>query len=177
MEEGKFGDVKPVGEGVSEMRIDYGPGYRAYFIKRERTVILLLCGGDKKTQARDIAKAKKLARERVRSNGRWRFKTAPFDAAEVLDTEEAIEEYIAAAFETEDPAFIAKALGTVARARNMSKLAREDGHKPAGALSCAERQGQPGVRNYHQGDACARAQAGASAGASWSFGLRCGGPG
>ena len=63
MEEGKFGDVKPVGEGVSEMRIDYGPGYRAYFIKRERTVILLLCGGDKKTQARDIAKAKKLARE------------------------------------------------------------------------------------------------------------------
>jgi probable addiction module antidote protein len=55
------------------------------------------------------------------------LKTAPFDAAEVLDTEEAIEEFIAAAFETEDPAFIARALGTVARARNMSKLAEEIG--------------------------------------------------
>ncbi len=55
------------------------------------------------------------------------LKTAPFDAAEVLDTEEAIEEFIIAAFETEDPAFIARALGTVARARNMSKLAGEIG--------------------------------------------------
>ncbi len=55
------------------------------------------------------------------------LKTAPFDAAEVLDTEEAIGEFIAAAFETEDPAFIARALGTVARARNMSKLAEEIG--------------------------------------------------
>lgn len=51
------------------------------------------------------------------------LKTAPFDAAEVLDSEEAIEEFIAAVFETEDPAFIARALGTVARARNMAKLA------------------------------------------------------
>jgi probable addiction module antidote protein len=55
------------------------------------------------------------------------LKTAPFDAAEVLDTEEAIEEFVAAAFETEDPAFIARALGTVARARNMSELAEEIG--------------------------------------------------
>ena len=55
------------------------------------------------------------------------LKTAPFDAAEVLDTQEAIEEFIAAAFETEDPAFIAQALGIVARARNMSKLAEEIG--------------------------------------------------
>jgi probable addiction module antidote protein len=55
------------------------------------------------------------------------LKTAPWDAAEFLDTDEAVEEYIAAAFETEDPAHIAKALGTVARARNMSKLAKEIG--------------------------------------------------
>ncbi|MBO0764843.1 MAG: putative addiction module antidote protein [Hyphomicrobiaceae bacterium] len=55
------------------------------------------------------------------------LKTAPWDAAEYLDTDEAVEEYIAAAFETEDPAFILKALGTVARARNMSKLAEEIG--------------------------------------------------
>jgi putative addiction module killer protein len=50
-------------EGVSEMRIDYGPGYRVYFIQPQRTVVLLLCGGDKSRQARDIARAKKLAKQ------------------------------------------------------------------------------------------------------------------
>ena len=60
---GNPGDVKPVGEGVSEMRIDYGPGYRLYFKQDGDTVVILLCGGDKKTQARDIARAKMLARE------------------------------------------------------------------------------------------------------------------
>jgi putative addiction module killer protein len=63
LEDGNLGDVKPVGEGVSEMRIDYGPGYRVYFVRTGRTAILLLCGGDKRKQERDIAKAKKLAGE------------------------------------------------------------------------------------------------------------------
>jgi len=57
------GDVEPVGEGVSELRIHYGPGYRVYFQQRGAVVIVLLCGGDKKTQAHDIATAKKLAKE------------------------------------------------------------------------------------------------------------------
>ena len=57
------GDVEPVGEGVSELRIRYGPGYRVYFQQRGDILIVLLCGGDKKTQARDIATAKKLAEE------------------------------------------------------------------------------------------------------------------
>ncbi|HZH10577.1 MAG TPA: type II toxin-antitoxin system RelE/ParE family toxin [Microvirga sp.] len=60
---GNPGDVKPVGEGVSEMRVDYGPGYRIYFVQRGQVVALLLCGGDKSSQSRDIEKAKALAKE------------------------------------------------------------------------------------------------------------------
>jgi putative addiction module killer protein len=59
---GLAGDVKPVGEGVSELRIDCGPGYRVYFTKRGSTVVILLAGGDKRTQATDIRTAIRLAR-------------------------------------------------------------------------------------------------------------------
>ncbi|MBA3560984.1 MAG: type II toxin-antitoxin system RelE/ParE family toxin [Gemmatimonadaceae bacterium] len=59
---GNPGDVRPVGEGVSELRIDYGPGYRVYFIARGETLVILLAGGDKRTQARDIEVALELAR-------------------------------------------------------------------------------------------------------------------
>jgi putative addiction module killer protein len=60
---GNPGDVKPVGEGVSELRIDYGPGYRVYFVQRGHTLVVLLAGGDKHTQDRDIKTALELARE------------------------------------------------------------------------------------------------------------------
>ena len=60
---GNPGDVKPIGSGLSEMRIDHGPGYRVYFMRRGPIVIVLLCGGDKATQQRDIEKAKALAAE------------------------------------------------------------------------------------------------------------------
>jgi putative addiction module killer protein len=59
---GNFSDCKPVGEGVSEMRIDFGPGYRVHFSRRSETVYLLLVGGDKSTQTADIKGAKKLLR-------------------------------------------------------------------------------------------------------------------
>jgi putative addiction module killer protein len=58
---GNPGDVKPVGKGISELRVDYGPGYRVYYIQRGATLIVLLCGGDKDTQAADIERAKELA--------------------------------------------------------------------------------------------------------------------
>ncbi|WP_137134992.1 type II toxin-antitoxin system RelE/ParE family toxin [Rhizobium sp. FKY42] len=60
---GNPGDVKPVGEGISELRIDYGPGYRVYFMRQAKVVIILLCGGDKATQPADIATAKQMAKD------------------------------------------------------------------------------------------------------------------
>lgn len=60
---GHAGDVEPVGQGISELRIHYGPGVRIYFLKRGSTIIVLLCGGDKSTQAKDIKLAKRMATE------------------------------------------------------------------------------------------------------------------
>jgi putative addiction module killer protein len=63
VELGNFGDVKAVGAGISEMRISYGPGYRIYFMQRGTTVVVLLCGGDKSTQRKDIARAKEMSKD------------------------------------------------------------------------------------------------------------------
>ena len=63
VEVGHFGDVAPVGEGVSELRIFYGPGYRVYFVKQGLAVVILLSGGDKSTQNADIVQAKELAKQ------------------------------------------------------------------------------------------------------------------
>ncbi len=61
--EGNPGDVAPVGGGVSELRINYGPGYRVYYLQRGQRLVILLAGGDKDTQSQDIAVARRLARE------------------------------------------------------------------------------------------------------------------
>jgi putative addiction module killer protein len=66
---GNPGDVKPVGDGVSELRINYGPGYRVYYMQHGAELIVLLCGGDKSTQDKDIRKAKEIASDWRDSNG------------------------------------------------------------------------------------------------------------
>lgn len=66
---GNLGEIKPLGDGVSEMKIDKGPGYRVYYMRRGELVILLLAGGDKSSQERDIKRAKQLAREMNNEQG------------------------------------------------------------------------------------------------------------
>ncbi len=61
--DGNFGDAKPVGGGVSELRFTFGPGYRVYYVQRGQLIIVLLCGGDKQSQQRDIERAIAMARE------------------------------------------------------------------------------------------------------------------
>lgn len=149
---GNFGDCAPVGEGVCEMRIDFGPGYRAYYMREGAIVYLLLCGGDKSSQKMDIRKAHQLAREvraqrpdgtgdtaesrpevgRKAQKGRIMTKTdslglTPFDAAHYLSDEEAIAEFLNASIELDDPAVLLNALATVARARSMTQLANDAG--------------------------------------------------
>jgi putative addiction module killer protein len=63
LQSGLIGDAKAVAAGVSELRVDYGPGYRIYFVQRGSAIIILVCGGDKRSQGRDIARAKSLAKE------------------------------------------------------------------------------------------------------------------
>lgn len=61
MADGNFGDVKPVGHGISELRIDHGPGYRVYFMQRGSVIVVVLAGGDKRTQPADIKLARRIA--------------------------------------------------------------------------------------------------------------------
>ena len=63
LELGNLGDAKSIGDKVSELRVDYGPGYRVYFTRKGRTIVVLLCGGDKGSQRRDIKEAQQLAKE------------------------------------------------------------------------------------------------------------------
>ena len=123
--------MKPVGEkGVSELRIHYGPGYRVYYVQRGSLLVIPLCGGDKGSQARDVALALALAKEVQRVT----IETQPFDPAAYLDSPEAMLAYLEGAFADGDAGEISDALGVVARARGMSRVAEETGHDPASAL-------------------------------------------
>lgn len=127
LQAGNFGDVKAVGEGVRELRINHGPGYRVYFVQRGDVLVILLCGGDKRTQIRDIATARQLAKTVQESDMATKSKTLPWDPAERLTDKKAIASFINTALEDGDPAVIAAALGAVARAQGMTKIARGAG--------------------------------------------------
>lgn len=72
LRDGNFGDVRPVGEGVGELRIDYGPGYRVYLTRHGMELVILLSGGDKSSQSADIARAKEIAKEDRKQWREWR---------------------------------------------------------------------------------------------------------
>jgi probable addiction module antidote protein len=118
--------VKPVGEGASEMRIDYGPGYRVYFSQRGNTVVVLLAGGDKRTRDRNGAgvgaRTLGVLMAAKKPKARQAIKTLPWDPAANLKTDQDIANYLEAVFEDGDPALVAAALGDIARAKGMTRL-------------------------------------------------------
>jgi putative addiction module killer protein/probable addiction module antidote protein len=124
-EHGNFGDCAPVGEGVSEMRVHAGPGYRVYFMCRHGVVYLLLAGGDKSSQKRDIQRTISMARNVKKELLMTKF--SRFDAVDYLTNEETIAEYLTAALEDPDPDVFLTAVRDVARARGMAQLAKATG--------------------------------------------------
>lgn len=123
---GLAGDVEPVGKGISELRIHYGSGYRVYFQKKGDAIIVLLCGGDKSSQKKGIKTKPPCGWLKNGVNDMAKKLTA-YDPAEDLTTHKAIAIFMAEAFKTSDAAYIAHALGVVARAKGMAQIAGQTG--------------------------------------------------
>ena len=125
---GNPGDVRPVGEGVSELRIDYGPGYRVYFKKQGLTVVILLAAGTNGPKA-GTSRRPCASHETCKVDTMTKSVTSPYDVAEHLRTPEDMAAYLEASIEEAegDAAFIAKALGDIARAKGMSQVACDAG--------------------------------------------------
>lgn len=142
---GNPGDVTPVGEGISELRINFGPGYRVYYVQRGAKYVLLLAGGDKSRQAKDIALAKRLAGEYEEETMAPTVKKSakPFDAAKYLDSDEAVAEYISEALLTGDIDTITHAIGVAAKARGMSEIARQTGLSRESLYKALSGEGHP----------------------------------
>jgi probable addiction module antidote protein/putative addiction module killer protein len=140
LQSGLIGDAKPVGGGVSELRVDYGPGYRVYFVQQGEVLIILLCGGDKR-----VAAARHRSSEDVggRIGDRLMAKTEPFDAARYLTSPESQAELLNDALATGDAGYVARALGVIARARGMTEVAREAGVSREALYKALSESGDP----------------------------------
>ena len=132
---GLLGDVKALGDGLSELRIDYGPGYRLYCKQMGNLMIFLLCGGDKRTQQRDIENAKKL------------MKLHSFDAADYLETDEEISVFLNEALKANDPAYFAHAVGVVAKAKGMTAIAQKTGLAREQLYRSFSEEGNPTIKS------------------------------
>src|SRR6202008_4155475 len=126
MEFGNPGDSRSVGQGILEMRVDYGPGYRVYYVHRGAQIVVLLCGGDKRRQQQGYQAHSEIGGDIVMPKTAVP-KTTRFDAADYLDTEERQIAYIAEALGSGDADFVRDALGLVARARGMAGIAKKAG--------------------------------------------------
>ena len=129
-----------MGSRVSEMRIDYGPGYRVYFVSHGKTVEILLCGGDKRTQARDINGFETMPRKATRKT---KLKTTRFDAADYLKTKADIAAYLDAILEDGDPDLLKVALGDIVRAKGMTEIAKEAGLGRSNLYKALSPEGNP----------------------------------
>ena len=135
MELGLFGDSEPVGEGLSELKIDYGPGYRVYYGKESQDAYLLLCGGNKSTQSRDIKRAKTYWQEYKEEKIMARNVRATH--SEHLRNPEVAAEYLNLALQEDDPGIVLMALRNIAEAQEggiaglaaRSRLGRESMYK------------------------------------------------
>jgi putative addiction module killer protein/probable addiction module antidote protein len=139
---GNPGDAKPVGEGVWELRIDYGPGYRVYFVRRGETVIVLLAGGKKRSQAQDIDIALRLART-LWLEAMTETKTISWKTEDHLETAEDIAAYLEAVFEDGHPELIGYALGAVSRSKGMTEIARRTGLGRQSLYKALSPEGRP----------------------------------
>ena len=118
------------------MKIDFGPGYRVYFMQRGTELVVLLCGGDKSSQSKDIALARRLAREWSREKT-MALKTSPFGVADYLIDENEIFHYLEAELETDEPQYLAEAQSAVARARGGTDHVAAESGVPIDSLANA----------------------------------------
>jgi len=138
---GNFGDFKPLGKDVAKLRIPTGKGYRVYYGRDSESIVLLLCGGDKSNQAKDIEKAKRY----------WRqyntMPSAPYSTSDYLNNAEDIVRYLNITLEDKDTKLLLLALRNVAKSKGMKELAETTGLNRENLYRMLSKDGNPKIEN------------------------------